>query len=188
MQEVSQSASLEEAATPMRRSGQRLSPVRCRSTEARLTPRVLAIAATLYCPERYISWATWSLCGHHRGSAAVAATCPGGGQPGGRALADQVAFELGQGGEDVEDKLAAGSGGVDRLLEAAEPDAAVGTGAAGGLGEHPIAAGPLQGVDLEVWLLVGGGDAGIADSVRVRNGPPLCRPRSDRWIWTVRVE
>jgi len=40
-------------------------------------------------------------------------------------FADEVAFELGQGGEDVEDELAAGSGGVDRLLEAAEPDAAV---------------------------------------------------------------
>ena len=32
---------------------------------------------------------------------------PGGGQPSGRAFADQVAFELGQGGEDVEDELAA---------------------------------------------------------------------------------
>src|SRR5215213_5753524 len=30
--------------------------------EARLTPRALAIAATVYCPEQYISWATWSLC------------------------------------------------------------------------------------------------------------------------------
>jgi hypothetical protein len=27
-------------------------------------------------------------------------------------------------------------------------------GAAGGLDEHPIAAGRVQGVDLEVWLLV----------------------------------
>jgi hypothetical protein len=35
-------------------------------------------------------------------------------------------------------------------------------GAAGGLGEHSVAAGALQGVDLELWLLVGGGDAGIA--------------------------
>jgi hypothetical protein len=51
---------------------------------------------------------------------------PGGGQPSGRAFADEVAFELGQGGEHVEDELAAGGGGVDRLLEAAEPDAAVG--------------------------------------------------------------
>ena len=51
---------------------------------------------------------------------------PGGGQPGGRAFADEVAFELGQGREDMEDELAAGGGGVDRLLEAAEPDPAVG--------------------------------------------------------------
>jgi hypothetical protein len=115
-------------------------------------------------------------------------------------------FELGQGREDVEDELAARRGGVDRLLEAAEPDTAVGeagdgvdqvpegaaeavefphhegvTGAqlvqdlgeggavaasaAGGLGEHPVAAGTLQGVDLELGLLVGGGDAGIAEQV-----------------------
>jgi hypothetical protein len=33
---------------------------------------------------------------------------------------------LGEGGEDVENELAAGGGGVDRLLQAAEPDAAVG--------------------------------------------------------------
>jgi hypothetical protein len=144
--------------------------------------------------------------GHHRGPAAPAAPGPGRGQPGAGAFADQVALELGQGGEDVEDELAAGSGGVDRLLEAAEPDAAVGqagdgvdqmtqgaaepiqlphdqgvagaelvqqlleggavgAGAAGGLGEHPIAAGRREGVDLELWLLVGGGDAGIAEQM-----------------------
>jgi hypothetical protein len=63
--------------------------------------------------------------GQHRRPAAAAAAGPSGGQPLGGAFADEVAFELGQGGEDVEDELAAGSGGVDRLLEAAEPDAAV---------------------------------------------------------------
>ena len=41
--------------------------------------------------------------GHDRGSAAVAAAGPGGGQAGGGAFAEQVAFELGQGGKDVED-------------------------------------------------------------------------------------
>ena len=128
------------------------------------------------------------------------------GQPCGRAFADEVAFELGQGGEDVEDQLAAGGGGVDCLLEAPEPDAAlsqfgdgvdempegppeavefpddqgiagaqlvqdlleheaVGAGAAGRLGEHPIAASTLQRVDLELGMLVGGGDAGIAEQV-----------------------
>jgi hypothetical protein len=45
---------------------------------------------------------------------------------GGRPFTDQVAFELGQGGEDMEDEPAAGGGGVDRLLEAAVPDAALG--------------------------------------------------------------
>jgi hypothetical protein len=51
---------------------------------------------------------------------------PGGGQSGAGPLPNKVAFELGQGGEDVEDELAAGGGGVDRLLEAAEPDATLG--------------------------------------------------------------
>jgi hypothetical protein len=60
--------------------------------------------------------------GHDRGPATVAAPGPGSGQARGRALADEVAFEFGQGGEDVEDELAAGGGGVDRLLEAAKPD------------------------------------------------------------------
>jgi hypothetical protein len=56
----------------------------------------------------------------------VAPAGSGGGQPGGGAFADEVAFELGQGREHVEDELAAGGGGVDCLLEAAEPDAALG--------------------------------------------------------------
>jgi hypothetical protein len=64
--------------------------------------------------------------GHHWRSAAVAAAGPGGLQSRGGAFADEVAFELGQGGEDMEDELAARGGGVDRLLQAPEPDAAVG--------------------------------------------------------------
>jgi hypothetical protein len=56
----------------------------------------------------------------------VAAAGPGGSQPSAGAFTDEVAFELSEGGEDVEDELAAGGGGVDCLLEAAEPDAAVG--------------------------------------------------------------
>jgi hypothetical protein len=35
---------------------------------------------------------------------------------------DQVAFELGQGREHVEDELAAGGGRVDRFLQAPEAD------------------------------------------------------------------
>jgi hypothetical protein len=93
--------------------------------EARLTPSVLAMAATVDCPERYISRATWALCPLSTEGAAVAAAGPGGGQPGAGAFADQVAFELGQGREDMKDELAGGGGGVDRLLEAAEPDPAL---------------------------------------------------------------
>jgi hypothetical protein len=40
-----------------------------------------------------------------------------------------------------------------------------GPGAAGGLGEHPGAAGSLEVVDLQVRLLVGGGEAGIAEQL-----------------------
>jgi hypothetical protein len=140
----------------------------------------------------------------HRWPAAVAAPGPGRSQPGASALADQVAFELGQGGKDVEDELAAGGGGVDRLLQTVKPDSplrqagdgvdqvtqgaaeavelpddqgvaraelvqdpledgAVGAGAAGSLGEHPIAAGSTEGVDLELGVLVVGGDAGVPE-------------------------
>ena len=43
-----------------------------------------------------------------------------------------------------------------------------GAGAAGGLGEHPVAAGGCEGVDLELGVLVGGGDAGVAEQVSHR--------------------
>ena len=55
----------------------------------------------------------------------MAAARPGGSQPSSGAFTDEVAFELSEGGEHVEDELAAGSGGVDRPLEAAEPDPAL---------------------------------------------------------------
>jgi hypothetical protein len=161
----------------------------------------------VYCPDAYISRATWSfVAAQDRPPATVAAADPGRGQHRGSALPDQVAFELGQGRENVEHQLAARSGGVDRLLQTPEPDAvvgeagdgvdqvtqgpaeavelpddqgvagtqlvqdllkdrSVGAGAAGGLGEHPIAAGALQGVDRELEVLVGGGDAGIAEQM-----------------------
>jgi hypothetical protein len=50
---------------------------------------------------------------------------------------------------------------VEQLFEGGP----VGAGAAGGLGEHPVAAGALQGVDLKLRMLVGGGDAGIAEQM-----------------------
>jgi hypothetical protein len=81
----------------------------------------------------------------YRGPAAVAAAGPGGGQSRGRAFADEVAFELGQGGEDVEDELAAGGGGVDRLLEAPESDPAVGES---GDGVDQVAQGAAEPVEL----------------------------------------
>jgi len=50
---------------------------------------------------------------------------------------------------------------VQELLEGGP----VAAGAAGGLGEHPVAAGRREGVDLELGVLVGGGDAGIAEQM-----------------------
>ena len=41
----------------------------------------------------------------------------------------------------------------------------VGAGAAGRLGKDPVAAGRSEGVDLQVGLLVGGGDARVAEQV-----------------------
>jgi hypothetical protein len=51
------------------------------------------------------------------------------------------------------------------LVEDLGEGGAVGAGAAGRLGEDPVTAGTFQGVDLELGLLVGGGDAGIAEQV-----------------------
>jgi hypothetical protein len=166
------------------------------------------MALTVYCPDAYISRAHLEpVPTQYRRPTAAAATGPGGGQASSGAFADQVALELGQGGKDVEDELATGSGGVDRLLEAAEPDATAGQAgegidqvpqgaakaiefpddqgvaraqlvqdlledravaagaAAGGLGEHPVAAGRHEGVDLKLELLVGSGDAGVTEQM-----------------------
>ena len=57
------------------------------------------------------------------GPATEPAPCPGRRQAGLGALADQVALELGQRAEHVEDALAAGRGCVGALLQRAEPDA-----------------------------------------------------------------
>jgi hypothetical protein len=51
------------------------------------------------------------------------------------------------------------------LVEDLGEDGPVGAGAAGGLGEDPVAAGSGEGVDLDVEVLVGGGDAGVAEQV-----------------------
>src|SRR5215207_7634234 len=52
-----------------------------------------------------------------------------------------------------------------QLVEELAVAGAVTAGAAGGLGGCPIAAGALQGVDLELGLLAGGGCAGVAKQV-----------------------
>jgi hypothetical protein len=54
--------------------------------------------------------------------------------------------------------------------------ASLGVGAARSLDKRPVAAGTLEGVDLELGLLVGGGDAGIAEHRRGRDlGGPAVR-------------
>ena len=51
------------------------------------------------------------------------------------------------------------------LVEDLGEDGPVGAGAAGGLGEDSVAAGSGEGVDLDVEVLVGGRDAGVAKQV-----------------------
>jgi hypothetical protein len=60
-----------------------------------------------------------------------------------------------------DDETVAGPQLIQDLLEGG----AVAADAAGGLGEHPVAAGTLQGVDRELEVLVGGGDAGTAEQM-----------------------
>jgi hypothetical protein len=50
---------------------------------------------------------------------------------------------------------------VQDLLE----DEPIGASTACSLGEHPVAAGGREGVDLELEMLVGGGDAGIPEQM-----------------------
>ena len=116
--------------------------------------------------------------GQHRGSPAAAAAGPGGGQAGAGAVTDEVTLELGQRGEDVEDQLAAGGGGVDLLLQAAEPDPVVGQAGDGVDQVAQGAAEPVQlpddqgvaGAELVQGLLEGGrsADAPLAASTNTR--------------------
>jgi hypothetical protein len=67
--------------------------------------------------------------GHLVGTSAVAATCPCRGQSGEGAFRDEFTFEFSQGGENSEDELSGGGGGVDGGAlpgEYFEPDATVG--------------------------------------------------------------
>src|SRR6266516_604438 len=89
--------------------------------------------------------------GQHRRPAAVAAAGASGGQPSPGALADKVAFELGQGGEYMEDKLAARRGRIDGLLQAAEPDPALGQA---GDSVDQVAQGPAESIELPHHLVL----------------------------------
>jgi hypothetical protein len=60
-----------------------------------------------------------------------------------------------------DDQGVAGAELVQELFEGG----ADGAGAAGRFGEHPVAAGCDERIDLEVRLLIGGGDAGVAEQV-----------------------
>ena len=74
---------------------------------------------------------------------------------------DQVPQRAAQAVQFPDDQGVTGPQLVQKLLE----DGAIGASAAGGLGEHPITASRREGVDLELGLLVGGGDAGIAEQM-----------------------
>jgi hypothetical protein len=76
----------------------------------------------------------------------------------------------GRGGRVPDDQGVAGPQLVQELLEGGP----VGAGAAGGLGEHPIATGVLEGVDLQLRVLVGGGDPGIAK--QMTHAPTVSQP------------
>jgi hypothetical protein len=82
---------------------------------------------------------------------------------------------LGQAGDGV-DRVAQGAAepvqfphdqGVAgaQLIEHLGEGGPVGAGPAGGFDNDPVAAGTLAGVDLEPGLLVGGGDAGMAEQM-----------------------
>src|SRR5512133_431869 len=68
------------------------------------------------------------------------------------------------------DQAVAGAQLVQDLLE----DRAVAAGAAGGFGKHPVAAGLLQGVDLELGVLVGGRDPGVTK--QMSHGGTVAQP------------
>jgi hypothetical protein len=69
-----------------------------------------------------------------------------------------------------DDQGVAGAQLVQQLLEGGP----VGAGAAGRLHKDAVAAGALQRVDLEVGLLVGGGDASVAE--QMSHAPTVAQP------------
>jgi hypothetical protein len=116
----------------------------------------------------------------------MAAAGPRGGKTGLGALADQVTLELGQRGEDVEHRLAASGGGVNRLLQAAEPGTPVGER---GDSVHQVTQRAAEPVKLSDHQGVAGAElvmdaiqlgAGGAQAVLVGGGDGSC---GHAWRW-----
>jgi len=90
----------------------------------RLTPSSRAMDEMLL-PGRVSRSRAWRICGgHRRGPAEAWPRDAGGVQALAGAFHDELADELGQGREDVEDQPTARGGGVQRLVQGPEPDAA----------------------------------------------------------------
>jgi hypothetical protein len=101
------------------------------------------------------------------------------GQPGDGV--DQVPEGAAEAVEFPDDQGVTGAELVQELLEGG----AVGSGAAGGLGEHPVAAGTLEGVDLELWPVNHQDVPNLAatsnpEDAPARRGPP--EPDPNDWF------
>jgi hypothetical protein len=134
--------------------------------------------------------------GHHGRPSAAAAAGTGGNERGAGAFADEVAFELGQGGEDVEDEFAAGVVVSIASWRLRKPEAAVGEG---GDGVDQVAEGAAEAVELPddqgvtrpqlVEELLEGeavGRAPLAVSVNTRLQPAAFRASTWSWgCWSV---
>jgi hypothetical protein len=112
---------------------------------------------------------------------ARAAAGPRGGKTGLGALADQVTLELGQRGEDVEHRLAASGGGVNRLLQAAEPGTPVGER---GDSVHQVTQRAAEPVKLSDHQGVAGAEL-VTDAIQL--GAAARRRSSWGWRWIVRA-
>ena len=78
------------------------------------------------------------------GAAEVGTSRPGRLQSGDGSLDGELALELGQAGDEVDHESAGGGGGVDRLVEAAKVDAAIGEVVDGG---HEVWEGASEAVE-----------------------------------------
>jgi hypothetical protein len=92
-----------------------------------------------------------------------------------RRIAEVMVGELGSRGDRPSRSSFQTTRGVTgpKLVQELLEDRAVAAGAAGRLDKHPVAAGTLQGVDLELGVLVGSGDAGVAEQASHGVRPPV---------------